>query len=406
MPSFSYKAIDRSGGMTSGVVEGLDMGIAHEAITSRGLYIVRIKKSNEHIAAISRKFKARQVKRKDVIEFATNLSVMLKGGMPILTALYSIADMVENPYLQQKLTNIRRIVELGSRFSDAMALHKDVFPDIFVTLVTVGEETGQLDQSLSEVALYLQRMEDLSSSIKRALLYPIFAIVAIMGALMFWLIFVLPKMVGLFENMGVKLPLATRILLAVGSFTQSYWYLILLSPSIVFFFLKILGQRPKARYYIDLAKIKLPVIKLVIHNKLLALFSEQLHIMTVAGITIDRSLEIVADIIGNEVFKRAITDSRETVTGGSRISDALRKHSDIFPPTIISLIRAGEESGKLDAQFSYLSEHYQKKLDDISQRMGKIIEPIVILSIGIIFAFIIVATLYPIYGLLAEVGRL
>ncbi len=406
MPSFSYKAVDPDGEMISGVVEGMDISIASDTIEARGSSILSIKESNKYIAAITRGLKARQVKRRDLIEFANNLSLMLKGGMPILTALYSVVDMTENTYLQQKITNIRTIVELGSCFSDAVALHKNVFPDIFITLTTVGEKTGQLDQSLSDVALHLQRMEDLASSIKRASLYPIFAVTAITAALIFWFIYVLPKTIALLKDMDIRLPFMTKILIAVGKFTQSYWYLILLLPLIVFFLLKVLYQRPKARYYIDLAKIKIPVIKLIIHNKLLALFAEQLRIMTVAGITIDRAFDIVAQIIGNDAFKRAIADSKEDITGGRRISDALRKHKDIFPPSVVNLIRAGEESGRLEEQFAYLAEYYEKKLDDISQKMGKIIEPFVIVTLGIIFSFIIIALLYPIYELVISIGKL
>lgn len=406
MPFFSYKAVNPDGEMISGVVEGMDISIASDTIESKGTSLIYIKEANKYITAISRTLSARKVKRKDLIDFANNLSLMLKGGMPILTALYSVVDMTENAYLKQKITNIRRVVELGSRFSDAVDLHKNVFPDIFITLTTVGEETGKLDQSLAEVALHLQRIEDLSSSIKRAALYPIFAVTTITAALIFWFIYVLPKTTAMLKDMDVRLPFITKVLIAVGQFTQSYWYLIPLLPLIAVLLFKVLYHSPITRYYIDVAKIKIPIMKLIIHNKLLALFAEQLRIMTVAGITIDRAFDIVAQIIGNEVFKRAIVDSREDITGGRRISDALRKHTDIFPLSVINLIRAGEESGKLEEQFAYIAGYYEKKLDDISEKMGKIMEPVIIVTLGIIFMFIIVALLYPIYELVISIGEL
>jgi general secretion pathway protein F/type IV pilus assembly protein PilC len=228
----------------------------------------------------------------------------------------------------------------------------------------------------------------------------------ITAALIFWFIYVLPKTTSFLKGMDISLPFITKVLIAVGEFTQSYWYLIPLLPLIVFLLLKALYQRPTTRYYVDLAKIKIPVIKLIIHNKLLALFAEQLRIMTVAGITIDRAFDIVAQIIGNEVFKRAIIDSREKITGGLRISDALRKHKNIFPLSVVNLIRAGEESGKLEEQFAYIAEYYEKKLDDISEKMGKIIEPFIIVTLGLIFMFIIIALLYPIYQLVISIGTL
>ncbi|PIQ94911.1 MAG: hypothetical protein COV68_02040, partial [Nitrospirae bacterium CG11_big_fil_rev_8_21_14_0_20_41_14] len=261
MPFFSYRAIDPSGTLIKGVTEGIDMDNAYDSITSSGLHVVDIKKTNEYIASIKRRLLAKKIKRRDIIEFASNLSVMLRSGIPLLSALSDIAGTTENRYFKQKIDSIRATVELGSRFSDAVAVQRHIFPDVFVRLIMVGEETGRLDRSLSDVAGHLQRMEDLAASIKRALIYPAFAIVTTAGALLFWLIYVLPKVMGVFKDMGIALPLPTRILIFISNLTQSYWYLILLSPVILFVLIKLLRQKKETRYYIDLAKIKFPVMK-------------------------------------------------------------------------------------------------------------------------------------------------
>lgn len=404
MPFFSYKAIDENGAVIKGVVEGLDMAIAHDSITSSGLHVIDIKRSNEYITYITRRLSARRIKRRDIIEFANNLSVMLKAGVPILTALSDIVETTENRYFRQKLNNIRRMIEFGSRFSEAMTAHKEIFPDILVRLVIIGEETGALDRSLSDAATHLQRMDDLASSIKRALIYPIFAIVSTTGALLFWLMYVLPKVITVFQEMGIDLPLPTRMLIHMSNFSRSYWYLILLVPVAIFIMIKMLRQKKEGRYYVDLAKIRLPIIKHIIYNKLLALFSEQMRILTVAGITIDRSFQIIADVIGNDVFKVAIEDSMQGIAAGSRISDAMRRHK-VFPPLVTRMIYVGETSGKLDEQFAYLSEYYLKRLDDVSQKLGRMIEPVVIAFIGLLFALIIVGLLFPVYELVSKLGR-
>lgn len=405
MPLFSYKAIDGSGALVKGVIEGNNMDIAYDSISSTGLHVITIKRSNDCIGYIVKRLRARCISRKDIIEFANNLSVMLKAGMPILTAISDIADTIKKRYFQGKINSIRRLVEGGFRFSDAVAAHKDIFPDIFVRLITIGEETRRLDRSLSDIAAHLQMMEDLASSIRRALIYPLFAIVTITGALLFWFIYVLPRVIVAFEGMGIILPLPTRILFYISNLSQSYWYLILLGPVMAFLLIKILKQRKETRYYIDMAKIKLPVIKHIVYNKLLVLFSEQLKILTTAGIPIDRSFEIISNVIGNDVFKRAITESRELITAGSRISDALRRHK-VFPPLVIRMISIGEASNALDKQFSYLSEYYLKRLDDISQKMGKMIEPIVIGIVGLVFVLIIIGLLFPVYDLVSKLGRM
>ncbi|MFN3479870.1 MAG: type II secretion system F family protein, partial [Thermodesulfovibrionales bacterium] len=393
MQFFSYRAIDETGEVVKGIIEGTDENSARDSITSTGLHIINIKRSNEYIASISRRLLARRIKRRDIIEFASNLSVMLRAGIPLLTALSDIVDTTENRYFRQRLINIRRMVELGSRFSDAISAYKEIFPDILVRLVIIGEETGGLDRSLSDVATHLQRMEEMSASIKRALIYPIFAIVTTTGALLFWLTYVLPKVITVFKEMGIVLPLPTRLLIHMSNFSRSYWYLILMSPVALFGMIKILRQKKETRYYIDLAKIKLPVMKHIIYNKLLALFSEQLRILTIAGITINRSFEIIANVIGNDVFTVAIEESSQDIEAGSRISDALKKHK-VFPPIVTRMVYIGETSGTLDEQFGYLSDYYLKRLDDVSQKLGKMIEPVVIGFIGLIFAFIIIGLLF------------
>lgn len=404
MPVFTYRAIDRSGSIIKGMVESMDKDIALDSITTAGLYVIDIKRSNAHIAAISKKLLARRIKRKDIIEFANNLAVMIRAGVPILSALSDIADTTENKIFKQKISSICGMVEQGSRFSDAIAAQKDIFPDIFVRLVIIGEETGGLERSLSDVAAHLQRMEDLSDAIKRALIYPVFAIVTTMGALLFWLMYVLPKVVVIFKDMGIHLPLPTRMLIYMSEFSRAYWYIILLSPVGLYLLIAALRRKEKTRYYIDLLKIKFPVMKHIVYNKLLALFSEQLRILTVAGIPINRSFEIISKVIGNDVFRIAIEDSMQAIAAGSRISDAMRKHK-AFPHIVTRMVQVGETSGTLDSQFAFLSEYYLKKLDDVSEKLGKMIEPIIISVIGLMFAFIIVGLLFPIYDLITKIGK-
>jgi len=163
------------------------------------------------------------------------------------------------------------------------------------------------------VATHLQRVEDLSAAIKKAMLYPIFAIVATIGALLFWLVFVLPQIMTLFLNMGVELPATTKGLFWLSSFCRSYWYLLIFLPVSLIVAIKFLRRNQKFRYYTDLALIKLPVVKHVVYNKLLALFAEQSMILAKAGITVDKSYSIISDVIGNEVFKQAIDTIKEEV---------------------------------------------------------------------------------------------
>lgn len=402
MEFYSYTAVNSDGALIRGAMEGNDPETVRDSIASSGLYLITLRKLNRFSSSIRKFTLMRSIRRTDIIEFAKNLSIMLRTGIPILTALSDIADGMENRYFQQIIFNIRRKIEFGSSFSDA-AESSHVFPDIFIRLSRVGEETGNLERSFSDAAIHLEKMNDLASSIKRALIYPAFAIVSTFGALIFWLVYVLPKVMEIFRNMSLDLPLPTRILLYMSDFCRSYWYLLLITPVVLVIVIRMLKRGQKTRYYLDLLIIKLPVIKHVTYNGLLALFAEQLRILTVAGITIDRSLETISDVIGNEVFKVSIVRIREEIALGSRISDAVGKQK-VFPKLVTRMIDVGEASGSLDEQFAHLADHYIKELDNVSQKIGKMIEPIVIGVIGVIFALIIMGLLLPIYDLVARIG--
>jgi len=403
MPLFTYKAIGPHGEIVKGSIEGDDIDLAYNNISGAGLYILNIRRSNKFIRSFIGRFKDRGIRPKDIIEFANNLSVMLKAGLPILTSLSDISETLENRGFRRRIIDIKRIIELGSSFSRALSYHKDIFPQVFIHLVSVGEETGQLDKSLSDVAMHLQRMEDLKSAIRRALMYPAFAVTATTGALIFWLVYVLPQVTGVFKDMGIKIPALTQALITVSGFVSANWYILLLAPLFILGVLKLLSEKESTKYYIDMAKLRIPIVKLIVFNRLQALFSEQLRIMLQAGLTIDRSFDILINVMHNAVFRRALLVVREDILQGSMIHEALRKH-DIFSNLVTRLIDIGEKAGNLTEQLNYLSEEFIKRLNAISQRIEKLIEPIVIIVIGGIFLLIIAGVLFPVYDLVTKIG--
>ena len=205
--------------------------------------------------------------------------------------------------------------------------------------------------------------------------------------------------------MGVKLPMITLILMRVSDFMKVFWFVIPLFPIAAAVAVGVMNQNEKTRYYVDLLKIKLPIVKLVVYNKLLAMFSEQMRILVMSGIPIDRSLDIVAELMGNEVFKRGALKLKESVSAGNSIADSMKQLKE-FPQLIIRMVGIGETSGSLDDQFGFLSGYYLKKLDDIAEKLGKMVEPIVIGVVGIMFAFIVIGLMLPIYELVSRFGKM
>jgi type II secretory pathway component PulF len=402
MGMFAYKGIDINGSMISGYVEAADINDARNNLISRGLSVLSIKKTISILSGFSIGSILGRVKRRDIIEFARNTGMILKAGIPILDALEDVGQTIENKALKGAMQDIKERVISGSTLSDALDANARIFPDILIRMVRIGEETGRVEQSLMDIAEHLQRIEDLTETVKRALMYPIFVLFTTGGALLFWIIYVMPKLLNVVREMGEQLPLITRIMLFMSNFIQSKWYIMPFIPIAFIAGIKLVKRNENGRYYLDLLKLKLPIVKLFAHNKYLASFAEQMKIMVVAGITIDRSLIIVSNSIGSELFRRAIVSIKEKISTGSRISDAIKEHS-IFPKMVVRMIDVGESSGNLGDQFAFLSNFYFKKLDDVSEKLGKMIEPVMMTVVGIIFAFMIMAILLPIYDLVSKI---
>lgn len=402
MNNYLYKAVDANGGVIKGIVEGLDVSSVRNNLTSRGLYVLYIKDSSKFLKKINDKLTTWRIKRKDVIEFASNLAIMIRAGVPILSALEDIITTVTNESMKSTLVDIKKNTEMGVKFSDALDLHKSVFPDILIRLARVGEETGRLDQSLSEVAGHLQKLDDLAATVKRALIYPLFSLITTGVAIVFWLAYVLPKIMQVIIGLGVEMPLLTKILYEISKVTEKFWYVLIIIPILIVITIQVMKVKLYTRYYWDLIKIRLPLVRLLLHNRLLALLAEQMRLLISAGITIDRSFDVTADVMGNEVFKRAIINSKMDIMAGKKISDAMRDQN-IFPPLFIRMVSIGESSGNLDQQFGFLAEHYYKIVDDISEKIGKMIEPILMIILGLMMGLMIAGVLLPMYDVFSKI---
>ena len=404
MINYSYKALDADGDIIKGMLEADDASSVYENLRTRGLFVVDVKKSSIFLKKISDKLLAWRIRRKDTIEFSSNLAIMIRAGVPILAALDDIIDTIDNEHLKSTVDDIKKNIEMGSRLSDALELHKTIFPDILVRLVRIGEETGRLEGSLAEVASHLQKLEDLAATVKRALIYPVFSLITTGIAVIFWLAYVLPKIMQVIRDLGVKMPLLTRILYELSKITEDYWYVLLVIPILIIPVWQTMKLRSVSRYYLDYIKIKTPIIKHLVYNKLLALFCEQMRLLITAGITIDRSLDVAADVMGNEVFKRAILEAKMDIVAGHKISEALNART-IFPPLLIRMVAIGESSGNLDQQFNFLATHYYKLVDDFSDKIGKMIEPVLIITLGCVMGLMVAGVLLPMYDVFTKLAK-
>ncbi|MDW7998606.1 MAG: type II secretion system F family protein, partial [Thermodesulfovibrio sp.] len=319
MSIFVYKAISEEGKVFKGFIKAENYGSALNLLEMKNIYVLSLSKIPDILSPFVSLFSGR-IKNIHLIEFTRNLSIMLKAGIPLTTALTDIAENITRENFKRVISDIKLMVENGMPFNEAISLYKDFFPPIVQYLIKIGEETGRLDKSLEEISDYFQRIEDLRTAIKRSLIYPAFATVVSLSAVVFWLVYVLPQIVNAMKGMGIKIPFLTQLLVQIGIIFQNFFYLLPLLP-FVFLILRALTKKSdRLRWIRDFLSFKLPIIKHIFYNRAVALFSEQMRILTVSGVPIDTAMDMTAEVVNNEIMKKAIINAKEKIVTGERIS--------------------------------------------------------------------------------------
>ena len=403
MPLFIIDAIDNKGNRLKKV-----LNIEEEALFTyldfANLTPIKIRQLPSFFRFLSIKAVSRKVKRSEIIEVLESLHLIVKSGIPLSTGIIDLAEDAQNPVLKDILYDIAFKIQSGLSLSNAVQKYRKYFSDIVITLFQIGEETGTLDQTLKDAADHLKRVDDITSKTKQALIYPAFAITAIFGAIIFWTVYVLPKLVNMFKGMGIELPFITEAFMSVSNFLIKYGIFILAGFILVVILIKVLKDRnDKVKLFFDRLLLKTPIIGLVLNNFYYAFFSEYLRLMIKAGIPINRALEILSESLRNFVFKKAIKNTKEKIEEGYSLTNALSEVK-LFPPLIVRMISVGETTGGLEEQLEYIANYYYNKVDYISQNIAKMIEPIVIAIIGAFLLVVIFSIISPIYDLIVKLS--
>lgn len=346
----------------------------------------------------------RRLPRPLLAEILSNLSLMLKSGMPLTTAVEETAAGVEQKQVQKDMQDIINGIRSGMVLSEIAAKYPHVFPRTVVHLIRMGEETGRLDKMLRDASDHLKRVHGIISDTKQALMYPAMVFFAIGGGLVFWLYYVVPKITGLFSEMGLAMPAITLLLVGLSDFVRRN-ILVIMGGILIMAAVIGVGRKSsrKMREFMDVVLLKIPVIKTIRAAANLAFMSEYLSMLLNAGIDLLQSLDILIDSVSCEVCRKRLLKVRSSISRGDTISDAFRK-AGIFPPFVVRMISIGELSGNLTEQLDTMAVEYRRKLRILVATLGKLIEPAVLVIAGSVFAVIIVALLLPIYDLLGKLG--
>ncbi|WP_457622128.1 type II secretion system F family protein [Persephonella sp.] len=406
MRFYLIEAIDQEGKKQKKILSVTDESEIFPLLEFSGLIPLKIKKLPDYYRYLNIRKYLYRIKKQEVIEVLENLHLIVKSGLPINTGLMDLAEDAENPSLKEMLYDMAFKIQAGETLSQAAESYRDIFSDVVISLFKIGEETGSLDKTLKDAAEHLKKIEDLKAKTKQALIYPAFAFFSVLGAMIFWLVYVLPKIIDAFKDFNIDLPATTIFIMKTSDFLRSYGILLMIFLFTVFAVIQILRKKnEKIRIETDRMILKIPVIGIIIENFNYAFFAEYVRLMIQAGLPLYQALNIMENAMKNYVFKTAIRNSRNEIELGKSFSESLKKEN-VFSPLIIRMISIGEQTGALDDQLNYISNYYYNKVEYISQNIAKMIEPIIIGVVGGFMLIVMLGFIGPIYDLISQIGRM
>ena len=346
----------------------------------------------------------KKISRTFLAEFLNNVSMMLKSGIPIVTALEESASNSSRPDFESDINDMITSLHGGSSFSNAIESNSHIFPKTTLHLVKIGEASGTLDERLKDASDHLKRIQAILSDTKQALLYPAFVFAALGVGLVFWLYYVVPKIVMLFKEMDVQLPGLTIFIIQTSEFVQNYVVEIFIVTILaVLIIISIYKNSPSFKKSMDYLLLKLPVVGTLVNASNLAFITEYFALLINAGIDILQAINIMQESVGNAVYSDKLGEVRESLTRSETIAASFTS-ALIFPKFVCRMINIGEISGTLPDQLDYIAKDYSNKLATLVESLGKMIEPIVLIVAGAMFAIIIAGLFLPIYDLIGNLG--
>ena len=404
MPSYSYKAADSAGKIVTGTLEADEEKKVVAELQNLGLIPIRIsvaKGNGKRLGMnLSEQFLSlfHGVSSKHVMAFTQDLATLLEAGLPVDRALSLLIESAENERFKMVASDILKTVQGGGYLSDALAKHPKAFTSFYVSMVRAGEAGGVLEAVLSRLGEFLESAQELKDYIKSAMVYPLFLVGVGGVSIIILLTFVIPKFSIIFSDMGQAIPLSTQFLLGVSELLQSYWWAILILLGAGYFFTRRYINTPAGRLKFDRKKMKFPVVGGLIKKIEVARFARTLGTLTKSGVPILQALMLVKDIMGNKVIAGSMENVYARVKEGDRLSKPL-KDTGIFPPLAIQMITVGEETGRLDRMLLRVAESYEKMVRNTVKRLISLLEPAMILFMGLVVGFVVVSMLMAVFSM-------
>jgi len=398
MPTYKYKAKNQMGKTVDGTLEADNEGSLAAQLRQKRLELVSASQSRG-LGAMLASFNSGSITTRDIVIFSRQFSTMVNAGLPIMQGLSIIAEQADNKNFRVVVAKVRDDISNGVPLSDAMAKHPKAFSTLYVNMVKAGEQGGILDAIFQRLSEYMEKADAIQNKVKSAMMYPVVVFSVAILVVIFLMIKVIPTFRDVFTGFGGKLPGPTLVVIAVSDFLSSWRALFLLAGIIVFVFaLSIYRKTKSGAYNIDLMLMKLPVFGELLRKSAVAKFGRTLGTLIKSGVPIMDAMETVGKTSGNLVVERAVLQARESIKEGKTLTEPLKK-SGVFPPMVIQMINVGEETGALDTMLSKVADFYEMEVDTAVDGLTSIIEPILIVFLGVTIGFIVIAMFMPMFNL-------
>ena len=413
MEAFTYKGIS-DGKYVDGEIEALNLDEASHKLKEQKIIITNITRSSKKKKSGEKDkkkgkglslFGKKKAKVEDVLMFSKQFATMVKAGLPILQVLGMLRDQIESPAMKDVIEDIRKSLEGGVTLSKCFEKYPELFDNIYVNLIKAGEASGKLDVFLLKIVESLEKKENIKKKIKSALMYPSIMFTVAITVSAFMLIKVVPVFAKMYDGMGIKLPAATATIMAMSDFLRGTGGLILLLSLITFFvaFKYLTAKNEKIRYAWHKRVLKLPIFGDMILKSMLARISLIMGNLSAAGVNLLESLEIAKSVSTNMVVLESLENVKKGVFSGDTLTKLFLK-DPLFPPTFGQLISVGEQTGQLDEMFGSVAKYYEAEFDTVVENLSSLIEPIMIVFMGIMIGGLMIAMYSPIFNVGALIG--
>lgn len=400
---FRYNAIDPQGAKKEGEIDAPNKDLAISGLQRRGLVILSIMQAGEKKSLLQLSF-FDHVKPKEIVILSRQIATLFEAQVSALKAFTMLAANAESKILKNKLIQISDDLQAGVSISGALSHHADVFSDFYINMVKVGEETGKLNETFLHLADYLDRQYALTSKTKNAMIYPAFVIITFFVVMSLMFTVVIPKLAAIILDSGQEVPFFTKIIIGISNLFVSYGFLVLIFVVLLGIWVWRLSATPRGKAYLDTLRLSVPAVGTLYRKLYLSRITDNMNTMLSSGVPIVRAIDITAEVVGTIVYRDLMKEVADGVKSGLALSAAFQRHPNEIPGILVQMVQVGEETGSLGTILKTLTDFYKREVDDAVDTLVGLIEPVMIVVLGLGVGILLVSVLMPIYNMAGGIG--